>query len=161
MIFQHTINQVLDGSKTQTRRLVKQGDMAWVDKHNKLALVDGVTISKTAFKRWEVGKDYAVCPGRGRAAEGRIKITGIRRERVQDIIPDDARAEMGSGDNNALYDEYIANNVSDLDVEIGDEWPCWVYRWIWNYIHTKKGERWADNPEVWVLEFELLEENED
>jgi len=31
-----------------------------------------------------------------------------------------------------------------------------AFRALWNGIHKKRGARWADNPEVWVLEFEAL-----
>lgn len=157
MIFQHTLNQVLDSTKTQTRRLVKPGDMAWVGKTNKTTLVDGVDVNQGTFKRWQVGQTYAVCPERGKPSVARIKVTAIRRERIQDIAPDDARAEMGNEDDNPLYDAYLESGTSDADVDFIEEYPCHIFKWIWNHIHTRAGERWSDNPEVWVIEFVLVD----
>ena len=71
MIFQETWRQVLAGRKTQTRRVVKAGQPC----------------------RWVVGKTYAVQPARTQRAVGRIRITDVRRERLGDITPSDARAE--------------------------------------------------------------------
>jgi hypothetical protein len=54
MIFQYTLDQVLDGRKTQTRRLVTAGRPS----------------------RWRVGRTYAVQPGRTKKAVARIEVTG-------------------------------------------------------------------------------------
>ncbi len=72
MIFtaQHA-RAVLDNRKTQTRRLVKAGKRC----------------------RYSEGHDYAVQPGRGKPAIGRIKILDVREEHVGDITYKDARAE--------------------------------------------------------------------
>lgn len=158
MIFQYTINQVLDGSKTQTRRIVKP-------EHNMAGALPTfipniyVRVGIAGHRKiYEVGKTYAVCPGRGKSALGRIRITSIRQERVQDITPADAWAEIGDLDHNPLHEEYIvANQRNELTEKFGEEYACYIYRWMWNRIHLKKGERWEDNPVVWVLEFELAE----
>lgn len=63
----------------------------------------------------------------------RIRITAIRRERLQDITEEDARAEG-------------VDSVAE-------------YRELWESINGKtKGARWADNPDVFVLTFELVKE---
>ena len=129
MIFKDKLCQkVLDGTKTQTRRLVKGGDYTWrngvstaitevCDFHNRL--------------KWKLGRTYAVQPGRGKHAVGRIGIRRIRRECLNAINHDDAQAE-GVGRSIAAFAE------------------------LWDSIHPK-GKRWIDNPEVWVLEFKLVE----
>lgn len=34
--------------------------------------------------------------------------------------------------------------------------PEGAYRALWQSINKKKGVRWQDNPDVWVIEFELV-----
>jgi len=124
MIFKDKLCQkVLDGTKTQTRRLVKDGDSFT---HWPMACVFG----KTRL-RFRENQTYAVQPGRGKKAIGRIGIVKIRKECLNAITYDDAQAE-GVGRSIAAFAE------------------------LWDSIHPK-GKRWEDNPEVWVLEFELVE----
>lgn len=115
------------------------------------------SLYKNERVKWQVGKDYAVQQGRGKPSVGRIKITSIRGERLQSIQGDQAILE-------GVYREVVG-----ID-EYGSErafyshglWaqmyfnPIDAYRALWDSIHTKTGETWADNPLVWVLEFELV-----
>lgn len=138
MIFKDKLCQkVLDGTKTQTRRLVKGGEYVWTEPSIGIA---EVCDSNNRLK-WCVGNTYAVQLGRGKHAVGRIGITKIRREPVQSITEADA----------------IAEGVRKLY-----RCPQWLpdearrsFKELWDSIHPK-GKRWADNPEVWVLEFELV-----
>lgn len=88
MIFQHTLTQVLNGSKTQTRRIVQPHDEAVIG-------MDGVIVAIMSKGRtkWRVGKTYAVQPARTAAQVARIHMRGIRREVVTDINEADAIAE--------------------------------------------------------------------
>ncbi len=70
MIFQHTWEQILAGTKTQTRRL-----------------------AKGAAPPWRVGRSYAVQPGRGKHAVGRILVTAVRREPLGRLSAGDVQAE--------------------------------------------------------------------
>jgi hypothetical protein len=93
MIFQHTWASVLNGTKTQTRRLVKPGQ--------ELTLVGlwpttgtpryGVTAGLRMI--YAEGQTYAVQPGRGQKSVARVRITNIRREDVRAISETDAKAE--------------------------------------------------------------------
>lgn len=83
-------------------------------------------------KKYEIGDTYAVQPGRGKRAVGRIRVTGLRVERVQAITEADAQAE---------------------GVESAQ-----AYAALWDAIHSKRGERWSDNPLVVVIQFELVKE---
>ncbi len=76
MIFAHTLDLVMSGRKTQTRRVVKRPD---------------------ELPRWQVGKTYAVQPGRSKRAVARFKALEVRRELVTDISEEDAHAEGFSG----------------------------------------------------------------
>lgn len=73
MIFKHTIDKVLSGRKTQTRRRVC-----------------GARGPRYAASK---GKTLAVQPGRGKHGVGRIKITDWRIEHLIDITLADAIAE--------------------------------------------------------------------
>lgn len=86
MIFAHTIDKVLCEHKSQTRRLVKPNENLIVQ--NGVCRV--VTDTRTVY---QVGKTYAVQPGRGKKSVGRILITNIRREQVDFIDDLDALAE--------------------------------------------------------------------
>lgn len=88
MIFQHTLTQVLQGRKTQTRRLLRANEEAVRGQHNRIEAVlhNGRT-------KWRVGQTYAVQPSRNAAQVARIKITHIDSELITDISTEDAIAE--------------------------------------------------------------------
>lgn len=71
MIFQHTLEQVLSGKKTQTRRLFRS-DRRFV---------------------YRAGKTYAVQPGRGRNAVARIEVLVVRKQRLGEMTEAEAVAE--------------------------------------------------------------------
>jgi len=101
--------------------------------------------------KWAVGYVYAVRPGRGQKAVGRIRITNIRREHVQDISEADAIAE-------GMTDTYFDGLPSYKNRVIPGHLCRAAFADTWTTIHTKPGTRWEDDPEVWVLEFELVRE---
>ena len=73
MIFQHTVEAVLNGTKTQTRRVVKENQDLWFDEGNYVVYENGRA-------KYRVGNTYAVQPGRCKKAVARIRITDIRQE---------------------------------------------------------------------------------
>lgn len=180
MIFQATWRQVLAGTKTQTRRIVKEaprhlciGGSYSCELHLSRGEWSPENLDRTDFPgkgvylrtgieggwlsadccaepewsdraKWIEGKTYAVQPGRTQKAVGRIRITRIRQERVQDITEADVEAE-GVG-------------LQAWAGEGHEGWPRTAgYAQLWDSLHDRPGERWADNPAVWVLEFELVE----
>jgi hypothetical protein len=134
MIFQQTHGLVLSGRKTQTRRVYNQD----TDHMGGKIVGAGANVkflhelySKGRLK-WGAWCEYAVQPGRGKPAVGRIRITGMSIERLQNITEADARAE----------------GVASIE----------EFQALWETIHGKKpGERWADNPLVVVIEFVCVE----
>lgn len=193
MIFQHTWEKVLDGSKTQTRRIVKPGESAngeytsclkagvpclqgGVARENGTnAWCDGVGTGGVGYPyppscigalkvieqvrdgnyrlKWQVGRTYAVQPGRGKAAIGRIRITAIRKERVQDITEEDAFAEgckkgeiWESGPNELGYTFKFQTKAQ------------FEFKTLWEEVHGPGA--WERNDGVWVLEYELVTEAE-
>lgn len=146
MIFRQ-IPQILRGQKTQTRRVVKwANEMAvlWDGPDNEYAPPDYcdevvmVQWGKDGYRKadrskWAIGRTYAIVPKRGSPAISfyRIRLLGIRRERLQSISEADAKAE----------------GVESVE----------AYKTLWESINGKTvGARWADNPLVWVLRFELV-----
>ena len=133
---------ILQGKKTMTRRLVKDGEYAPLVYNDEVL---GVFFSNGRTK-WKLYGDYSIQPGRTAKGIGRIRITDIRRERMQSINVHDIRAEGITLD----LDE--TNDWNHLMLLYFQAW-----RDLWNSINKKKGTRWEDNPEVWVLSFELCE----
>lgn len=90
MIFQHTIANVLNRSKSQTRRLCYAKDR----------LIERAPGERGVWEpvgqrfRWIVGHTYAVQPERCHTSRGRIRITDLRREENPLLISEaDAIAE--------------------------------------------------------------------
>lgn len=106
MIFLETWRQVLDGTKTQTRRL-----------------------RRSYYKE---GGVYAVQPSRGKAAIGRIRITGIWERPLHRTTDIEAQAEGFAGKIEFFEAFTRINKLS----------PEWVLLEPFN---------------VWVFEFELAE----
>lgn len=150
-----TYQQVLDGDQTQLRIVVKPGDWSmneWIEIPGISEGIVGdiaVVRTKSGGIRWIKDHTYAVQPHFGQKAIARIRITGIRQERVQDISEEDAV------DEGMPFHEYFKGygGWSERSVD-----PKERYAALWDTIHTKRGEQWADNPAVWVLEFELVRE---
>ncbi len=140
MIFSNGLDdKVRDGTKTQTRRLVKEGDTirGWSEKEI-IAIYD-----QYDRRKWKEGREYAIQSGRGKKGNGRFRITKIRKETLQSITDADA----------------IAEGVSKIMTNDAEWWTNEAtvsFKRLWKSIQKKKGTRWEDNPEVWVLEFELV-----
>lgn len=79
MNFQPELAQaVMGGGKTVTRRLCSEN-------------------LRSPWSAWgcglKVGSDYAVCPGRGKTAIGRVRVTSVRREALGRLSAEEARRE--------------------------------------------------------------------
>lgn len=161
MIFKQ-VSEIISGQKTQTRRVVKSEErMAKVPSGTPLEFMeigtswgDIVAIRQNNRFKWRLFWSYAVVskpgtrgvmwePGTGKwyvpesvedVREGyvplRVRVTGIRREPLQAITEADARAE-------------------------GVE-SCGDYLRLWQSINDRAGVRWHDNPDVWVITFEVV-----
>lgn len=178
MIFQHTFDKVMAREKTQTRRIKKPGEFYWYDFATLEGGHHGVFADlnndhNEARSVYQCKKTYAIQPGRGKLAVGRIRITNIRREDVRNISHEDALAEGFPSRLDFLavwigfYDKGIWLNRVDIpqrDMQAGD----------W-YLHcTERGKKWyqdsaseafiwekiwkrpAERYQAWVLEFELV-----
>jgi hypothetical protein len=91
----------------------------------------------------------------------RIRITGIRLERLQDMTEKDARAEGATciacgGSKEVPSFDGITLQACPCVTYAGADCLLEDYRQTWDTIHTKHGTRWEYSPLVWVLEFELV-----
>jgi hypothetical protein len=135
MLFQNAWKSVLDGSKTQTRRPAQSSDQAVLDEDGNIIKVTRTGENGPPKVLFEVGQSYAVQPGPAKKTVGRIKITAIRRERLQDISQADALQEQP---------------VTPPDATLALQ----TFKTAWDKSH-QPGQQWTDNPEVWVIEFQL------
>ena len=136
MIFKDTHRYVLDSTKTQTRRLKKSGDF-----RQGLGPDQVWEVIRNGRLLYRVGRTYAIQPGRGKKSVGRVRIINIRQESLQDISAEDCIAEGLI----SHHREHAA--VADLKQQ---------FKMLWDGIHILNDQRWNDNPQVWVLEFELV-----
>lgn len=166
MIFQHA-DKVLSGEKTQTRRIVKPGDIGLIRQVEGYEIKDGgdhiyqslpVDVANTATitavnrngrRLWYVGQSVAVQPGRGQKSVGRIEITGIRREDVRSISYEDAIAEGFKS-----RDEFIALWIAMHDKQLNINWPILTDA---TFKRSLLQGRPAERYQAWVLEFKLVE----
>ena len=123
MIFKpELVEKILAGEKTMTRRPVKR--VLTADE-------DGNEWTNVAICRYRVGYTYAVQPGWGQKGVARIKVTSVRRERWQDISPEDAVAE-GFGPWNPEREarrvpvDRFADYVRGLHPDVNPASECWV-----------------------------------
>ena len=67
-----------------------------------------------------------------------LEITRVRVERLQDLNPDDAKAE-------GIDDGYLVRTKLPSDAR------CYAFRLLWDDLHGDGA--WDENPWVWVVEF--------
>lgn len=66
MIFsQKSIADIIAGKKTQTRRIVKEWEIPFINSEISIEVINGVQTRKNKIK-WQVGKSYSVQSGRGK-----------------------------------------------------------------------------------------------
>lgn len=166
MLFKPELCQaILDGRKTETRRLVKYGDgklnlgeqlwfMQGVGSNIGSIFQDGRNRTPTVVTRWQyspyrikwqVGRTYAIQPGRGKRAVGRFLLTGIHGECLQDITGQDAVNE------GFQPIQHSASVVLIPAPQVADGIAIRMFAKYWDSLHRPK-HHWHKNPEVWVLE---------
>lgn len=172
MIFQteSAINKILNGEKTQTRRIVKPGHREhfsyWSDgTHKQIAEIYECRDDRLIYC---VGRTYAVQPGRGKQALWwyqhptmgplvwsdnapqslagtkhplRIRILAIRREDVRNISNEDVRAEGYPHARDFLHAWCAMHDPS-------------IERGTWG--ETKLMARPTERYDAWVLTFEMV-----
>lgn len=140
MIFRETWEQVFDGSKTETRRLLLPGDTLYFDDHRGIKVFEWLSldpqgehrrimrpsmISRNGRMIYKVGAPRSIQTGRGVMAIGHYTIAALGCEWLQDITePGAIREGMRS------RDHFIQT---------------------WGKLWQGTGKDWADNPPVAVV----------
>ena len=148
------IQAMRGGHKAQTRRVKREGErLLTVDERvDKLLPRTGcVYDEKNGRVKYQVGRRYAINLPRGPGDKGRMgkavgsyECVGLREERLQDISIADCLAEGFP----------ITVRLPDWEVACYETQPdFYAFIALWDSLHLARiGERWADNPTVWVIE---------
>lgn len=146
------VHAILEGRKTQTRRVVKLpkiavGDRLWVreafyfQRWLGKPLAQPQPIHYAVDTRPDDVEDYALSPSIHMprwASRITLEIVGVRVQRVRDISETDAEAE-------------------GITPQPSGKFPAQkAFGYLWDSLN-KPGRRWADNPLVWVLTFKRVE----
>lgn len=162
MIFKQ-LHEIVHDLKIETRRIVKPNERLIQTPYGTAVYtvteVNGVETARRL--KWRVGQDYAVVakPGLPGVTIGgvplRVRITGIRQERLQAIDRAGAVAE-------GFYRADVPGERYATSI-IWEKWfadPRDGYKALWGMINRKPGSRWNDDPPVWVISFERVREEE-
>ena len=76
-----------------------------------------------------------------------LEVTGVRVERLQNISDSDCDAE-------GTTDHYICTEPTHETDGIHRCHPQRDYQQMWDSINAKRGFPWSSNPVVWVIEFQ-------
>lgn len=85
-----------------------------------------------------------------------LTVTSVRVERVASISRKDAIAEGIH-----LFNPYSVDTWSAESGGAFASWPEGAFMQLWNALHTKPGETWADNPWVVAITFDVRHGNID
>lgn len=157
--------RVLDGRKTETRRLAKRGRDLWAKTEPGQRLYmrepyckptpggDGLIYRADVYDdptfvapgRW-IGAMY--CPRF--ASRAVLTVATIERQRLWEITEENAEAE-GLDD---LFMNLELSTFLTVDVEqLSKLGKRAAFQKLWDSIHDETGHRWRDNPEVWRIVF--------
>jgi len=156
-----SVQAILDGRKTQTRRVVRPqpfeidsfGNPLWGEPKKDL----GYRYDKR-HNPYNKGNILRIKIG-NKITDITLGITNIRVERLQDITEDDAfnegieiiTTESITGDIDASCKNYLKKDDYFKNDAISS------YKSLWDKLNAKRGYSWDSNPFVWVIEFRRVE----
>lgn len=152
MLFQHTWSKVLNGEKTQTRRIRKPGDEFFPED---LGMPSAVMHKGFSAYRlmWEVGRTYAVQTGRTQPGVARIRITSIRCEDVREISEADVKAEGFETASDFFITWCKMHDKGQMLPIIPDYYTGSI---VWQGVRSELQQRPAERYMAWALTFELV-----
>ena len=134
------VRAILNGSKTQTRRIAltrRAARLSW-------PLPKNCPYGVARDRLWLCEEPTII---RRSEARLRLVVTAVRDERLQSITRDDALAEGVE-----RHDDDGVTYYGPLNR--GHACPIVAFASLWNSIHGKRSAcTWADNPRVWVISF--------
>lgn len=149
------IRALLDGRKTQTRRLkfrAEPGDLLWVKETWADASPNGIRYVATDDIHELRRQRPSIYMPRW-ASRITLEVTEVRRERLQDITDDDAKAE---GIRWSGRSEGYSYDPEDGGPGYHRSAPRESFLKLWNSINGKRpGAAWADNPLVTAISFRV------
>jgi hypothetical protein len=162
-MFIHTIDKVLSGAKTQTRRPVKFMD-GYITVPDTLDLYRKVmTAKKKDFNdngliyqgfssrvRFEVGKTYAVQSGRGQKGVARIEVLSIRQEDVREISRADVAAE-GFANRHDFFKTWVSMHDPSASDGLAND-TDFIQMTEVDFLNKRPAERYL----AWALTFKLV-----
>lgn len=148
------VRAILEGRKTQTRRVCKNqppkmfdlsrygeaGDRLWV--RETFALKSGKPFYRADEEHYDVRWRPAIFMPRW-ASRIMLEIVGVRIEMLQEICSADIVAEG-----------FTVFHPRSIAVEAG--WDKSAFGGLWDSINAKRGYSFASNPFVWVIEFSRI-----
>lgn len=166
------VRAILDGAKTQTRRVVKpQRDtvnLGWDHFKGRISCPYGRSGERLWVKEtfWIDEDDQPVCFYAATDCRSDIKlkpsifmprslsritleILKVRVERLQQITEDDAVAEGVNEEFEMEVGSFIHGAPIQLSFRLG-------YKHLWDRINKDRGFGWDTNPLVWVIEFKRI-----
>lgn len=173
MIFKQ-VDEILSGTKTQTRRVVKPGEGMYKE---------ALALTAAGNVKWAVGRTYAVVPRRGKPAVWWAIVDGIpiwnHPVRYEPFYQPGEPTDWENGHYvdlrheleyqgfqplririTAIRQERL-QDISEADAKAEGVADVEAYRALWQAINGKTpGARWDANPTVFVLEFELVRETQ-
>lgn len=165
------VRAILDGRKTQTRRVVKpsvfekgtnwfwnpneniclaqyrKGDVLWV--RETWAKDDTYYYKADGSCGSRCGKWKPSIHMPREAARIFLRVTNIRVERLQDITDDDAWKE-------GFERDFPFCEKTECDTCLDECSARYKFNKLWDNLNAKRGCGWAANPWVWVIEFERI-----
>jgi hypothetical protein len=146
MIFQsELVPLILSGEKTVTRRPIRFDPDAYL--HQAV-----IVHSPSGRPLYCLGKDYSVQPGRGKVSVARIRITGLRVNRLHMLQMRDAQHE------GCRFVDLSATVYDFPEARAASYMLGFIATWEALYHGTKFA--WPQNPWVAIISFSLIAETE-